>query len=214
MTIYGEYCIIKVTNLRGKIMYKLCKTEQSAKRQREIENCLFEIMKGKHYEEITITEICEKMNMPRKAFYRYFDSKDDAMSALIDHSMAEYSGFVVDKRNDAHRSLILELEEYFIFWYDRRDLLDALDKSGLVGHLIERTVNFPISDRIAVARFLPNDNARTREMIFRFAFSGLVYVMISWYRDGFKTSTREMAETTCRLLKDPLFPQLKELGIE
>ena len=79
-------------------MYKLCKTEQSAKRQREIENCLFEIMKGKHYEEITITEICERMSMPRKAFYRYFDSKEDALSALIDHSMAEYGGFVVDKR--------------------------------------------------------------------------------------------------------------------
>ena len=108
----------------------------------------------------------------------------------------------------------MELEEYFIFWYDRRDLLDALDKSGLVGHLIERTVNFPIADRIVISRFLPNDNALAREIIFRFAFSGLVYTMISWYRSGFKVSTREMAETTCRLLRDPLFPQLKELGIE
>ena len=54
-------------------MYKLCKTEQSVRRQREIENCLFDILKEKKYDEITITELCERMNIPRKAFYRYFD---------------------------------------------------------------------------------------------------------------------------------------------
>lgn len=195
-------------------MYKLCKTEQSAKRQREIENCLFEIMRTKHYDEITITELCERMNMPRKAFYRYFDSKEDALSALIDHSMSEYNGFMVDRSAETNRSLTLELEEYFLFWYEKRELLSALDKSGLIGNLIERTVNYPIGDRIVIARFLPDDNDKVREIIFKFAFSGLVYTMIGWYRNGFDVSTREMAETACRLFREPLFPNLKNIGIE
>ena len=195
-------------------MYKLCKTEQSAKRQKDIENCLFEILKTKNYEEITISELCKKMNMPRKAFYRYFDSKDDALSAMIDHSMAEYNGFTVDKKNETKRSLITELEEYFIFWYGKRDLLSALDRSGLIGYLIERTINFPVGYRIVMSRFLPDDDERVREMVFKFALSGLVYTMIYWYRDGFNVSTREMAETACRLLREPLFPDLGRLGIE
>ena len=112
-------------------MYKLCKTEQSVKRQRKIENCLFEILKEKKYEEITITELCDRMEMPRKAFYRYFDSKDDALIALIDHSMSEYMGFSVDRSGETRRSLVSELEEYFKFWYQKRDLLAALDRSGL-----------------------------------------------------------------------------------
>lgn len=194
-------------------MYKLCKTEQSAKRQREIENCLFEILRTKNYEDITVTDLCTRMNMPRKAFYRYFESKDDALHALIDHSMSDYTGFSVDRSGETDRSLVAELEEYFVFWYGKKDLLDALDHSGLIGSLIERMVNFPISDRISVQRFLPYDNDKIREKVFRFAFSGLVYTMVFWYRDGFVESTRSMAETACRLLREPLFPNLDKLGI-
>ena len=191
-------------------MYKLCKTEQSAKRQREIENCLFEIMCVKDYDDITITELCERMNMPRKAFYRYFDSKDDALAALIDHSMSEYSGFSVDRSGETRRSLVSEIEEYFCFWYEKRDLLSALDRSGLIGNLVERTISYPINDRIVVAKFLPHDDENVRERILRFAFAGLVYTMISWYREGFVLSTREMARISCRILRDPLFPTLAD----
>ena len=195
-------------------MYKLCKTEQSAKRQREIENCLFDILRTKHYSDITVTDLCTKMNMPRKAFYRYFDSMDDALNALIDHSMSEYNGFTVDRSGETNRSLISELEEYFVFWYSKKNLIDALDRSGLTGRLIERMINFPIGDRIVVQRFLPCDDDRMREKVFKFAFSGLVYTMIGWYRDGFVESTRSMAETACRLIREPLFPNLDELGIK
>ncbi len=195
-------------------MYKLCKTEQSARRQREIENCLLDILMSKQYEEITITEICEKMNMPRKAFYRYFESKEDALSALIDHTMSEYNGFSVDRSGENKRSLVAELEEYFIFWYSKRDLLFALDRSGLTGNLIERTINFPIGDRISINKFLPDDKDEVRERVFKFAFSGLVYTMIYWYRTGFAVSTREMAESACRMLREPLFPELSRYGIE
>ena len=191
-------------------MYKLCKTEQSVKRQRHIENCLFEILKDKKYEEITITELCEKMNMPRKAFYRYFDSKDDALSAMIDHSMSEYDGFSADRSEEMKRSLIGELEEYFKFWYEKRDLLSALDRSGLIGSLIERTINYPINDRIVISKFLPDDDEIVRERVFKFAFSGLVYTMISWYRAGFDATTRDMAKSACRMLREPLFPTLSD----
>ena len=195
-------------------MYKLCKTEQSARRQREIEDCLLEILRTKRYEDITITELCEKMNMPRKAFYRYFDSKDDALSALIDHTMSEYNGFSVDRSNESRRSLVSEVEEYFIFWYGRRDLLNALDRSGLIGYLTDRIVNYPVEDRIVISKFLPDDDKKVRERIFKFALSGLVNTMICWYRDGFNVSTREMAETSCRMLREPLFPTLDKLGIK
>ena len=189
-------------------MYKLCKTEQSTKRQREIENCLFEIMKEKRYEEITITELCEKMDMPRKAFYRYFDGKDDTLATLIDHSMSEYAGFTVDRSCETRRSLTSELEEYFRFWYQKRDLLSVLDASGLMGILIDRTINYPVGDRILIAKFLPNDDEVTRDRVFKFAFSGLIYTMINWYRSGFAVSTREMAISACRMLREPLFPTL------
>lgn len=194
-------------------MYKICKTESSARRQKEIENCLLELMSIKRYEDITITELSEKMNMPRKAFYRYFDSKDDALYALIDHTMAEYSGFTVDKSRDSNRSLRRELEEYFKFWISKQYLLNALDRSGLVGTLIERNISYPVKDVIMLEKFLPDEDRDISESIFKFAFSGLVYTMINWYRDGFATSTADMAKVACRMLREPLFPNLSKLGI-
>ncbi len=196
----------------GEVMYKLCKTESSTKRQREIEEALFSLLKQKNYEDITITELSEKMNMPRKAFYRYFDSKDDALFALIDHQMLEYSAFTEDKSGDKSRSLTRELEDYFKFWMGKRDLLTVLDRSSLIGILIERTVTFPISDRISIAKFLPGEGGKAREKIFKFAFVGLVYTMIEWYRSDFDTPPIDMARLACRMLKMPLFPSLSNLG--
>ena len=51
-------------------MYKLCKTEQSAQRQRSLEEGLLTAMKTKRYEEITISDLCSQMGIPRKSFYR------------------------------------------------------------------------------------------------------------------------------------------------
>ena len=127
--------------------------------------------------------------------------------------MSEYSGFTVDRSGETKRSLTGELEEYFKFWYEKRELLAVLDFSGLIGNLIERTVNYPINDRIIIAKFLPNDDDGTRDIIFKFAFSGLVYTMINWYRNGFNVSTRDMAKSACRMLREPLFPTLADSEI-
>ena len=84
---------------------------------------------------------------------------------------------------------------------------------SLINNLIERTVNYPINDRIIIAKFLPNDDDGTRDMIFKFAFSGLVFTMINWYRNGFNVSTRDMAKSACRMFREPLFPTLADSEI-
>ena len=66
-------------------MYKLCKTEQSAKRQREIEMTLMRQMQTKRFDDVSVSEICDEMKMPRKAFYRYFDSRDGAFIFCFGH---------------------------------------------------------------------------------------------------------------------------------
>ena len=71
-------------------MYKLCKTEQSAQRQRQLEDGLLQVMSTVHYDEISVSDLCDRMNVPRKSFYRYFSGKDGALQALIDHTLMRY----------------------------------------------------------------------------------------------------------------------------
>ena len=57
-------------------MYKICQTEQSIRRQRELEQGLLRLMGKRNYEDLTVKDLCDEMALPRKSFYRYFSSKD------------------------------------------------------------------------------------------------------------------------------------------
>ncbi len=194
-------------------MYKLCKTEQSAKRQRDIENALLDLMSKKSYTEISITELCEKLSMPRKTFYRYFDSKEDTLYALIEHTMTEYQDFAAAPSKDGIRTLMGETENYYSFWICHKPLLDALHKNNMLEKIIDVSMSFPVNDMVSLQKFLPDDSNWAREKIFQFAVCGLCFQMIDWYRDGFKTSIQDMARISCRTLSKPLFPNLDKLGI-
>jgi AcrR family transcriptional regulator len=193
-------------------MYKLCKTEQSTKRQREIEDGLLSLLEKKHYDSITITELCEKCNMPRKAFYRYFDSKDGALYALIEHTYLTYSGFTPEG-SKKKRTLREEMNEFFSFWYAQKHFLDAFHKSNLLPKIIEVSLNFPINEFLVVSKFLPNDSDWARTQIFKFTMGGLLLLMLDWYKDGFKTDVSAMADIAARILETQLFSALDEIGI-
>lgn len=194
-------------------MYKLCKTEESSRRQKEIEAGLLSAMLTDGYEEITVSALCERLDMPRKAFYRYFDSKDDCLTALIDHTLLEYyeySGAITD--NKGSRSLRRELEMFFRFWLERRDFLDALEKSKMMGRLVDVAMSVIETDMVNTRKFLPDESELFRLQVFQFAICGLMFSMLSWYRSGFVESVHNMAAGSARMLTVPLFPNLDKLG--
>ena len=194
-------------------MYKLCKTEQSAKRQREIEMSLLDLMSKKSYSEISTTELCENLGMPRKTFYRYFDSKEDTLYALIEHTMNEYQFYFTDSNIGGKRTLSGEIGNYYKFWICHKPLLDALFKNNMLEKIVEVSIKFPVNDMVNIQKFLPDDTDWAREKIFRFAICGLCFQMIDWYRDGFKVSIEDMSKLSCRMLSRPLFPNLDRHGI-
>lgn len=192
-------------------MYKLCKTEESAQRQRQMEQGLLDMMQTVRYEDITVSDLCQRMNIPRKSFYRYFSGKDGALHGLIDHTMMEYEAFSNAQQKGKKRNLQLELETFFQFWVVHRPLLDALERSGLSGAMIERAVSYSVSDGVFPARFLPNDVMEVRRHVVMFAVCGMLSMMVMWHHRDYRESVSEMASITKRLLNQPLFPVTEEL---
>ena len=191
-------------------MYKLCKTEQSAIRQRELELALAEMMNQQRYEEITVSEFCSHVGIPRKAFYRYFSSKDGALYALIDHTMLEYVGFRTPSDTRDLNNLIQELEGFYQFWLNQKSILDALKFSGLIGVMLERAIE-SIDQMMVQKKPRPGDTEFAQRHITRFAISGIMIMMVNWHNEGFRESPREMAELTARLVTKPLLPYLFEI---
>ena len=189
-------------------MYKLCKTEQSARRQRRLEEGLLSAMKQRRYEEITISDLCDQLQIPRKSFYRYFSSKDGALHALLDHTLLEFqqtTGIFTDRAgydNSQHA-----LERYFEFWLERRQLLDALEKSNLSGLLVQRAVNQALSEHAISALMLPEPLRSVRSQAISFAICGLMSMVLSWHHDGCAQSPRQMAQIAAKVMSTPLIPQ-------
>lgn len=188
-------------------MYKLCKTEQSAARQRELELALAELMLVRRYEEISVSEFCSHIGIPRKAFYRYFSSKDGALYALIDHTMLEYERYRNPKLMPDAQSMLREMENFYQFWVQQKQILDALEFSGLSGVLLERAIS-AADDGSLIKRNVSSGKESSQRQIARFVISGLMIMIVTWHRDGYRESPREMAELTVRMLNHPLMPHL------
>ena len=191
-------------------MYKLCKTEQSAARQRELEKQLLLLMNTCRYEEITVSDFCAYAGIPRKAFYRYFSSKDGALYALLDHTMLEYESYEIPYGPGKNRSMLRDLEGFFSFWKTRKSLLDALEYSGLSGVLMERAIQYAVNSAL-LHRLLSEEDPKTQDHIARFCICGMMIMMVNWHHEGFRESVQEMAQIALRLVSQPMFPAWKAI---
>lgn len=191
-------------------MYKLCKTEQSAARQRQLEQGLLEAMMTKRYDEISISDLCDRLEIPRKSFYRYFTGKDGALQALLDHTLMEFADYTVQFREGKTRTIHLDLESFFRFWIEKKVLLDALQRSGMNGMLVNRAVAFALTDDVLPTRFLPDDSKNMQQHITMFGVCGLMSMVLNWHAAGFREPADVMARIAVRMISRPLFPGVEE----
>lgn len=187
-------------------MYKLCKTEQSASRQRQLEIGLMEAMANHHYDEISVSDLCDRMQVPRKSFYRYFSGKDGALHALIDHTLLEYEGVILEPVSPKGAAQV-QLENFFLFWKRQKPLLDALERSGLSGVLIERAISLAVNDNGVISHFQSKQEKLEREHATMFAVCGLMSMMLQWHHDGYPSTAKQMALIAVRILTQPLYQE-------
>ena len=184
-------------------MYKLCKTEQSAARQRQLEQGLLQAMLQQPYEEISISDLCDRLGVPRKSFYRYFSSKDGALAALVDHTLMEYEQEMPNLKRTKKRDAVEDMERYFEFWQEKKALLDALERSGLSGILVERSTFHAVRERM-MPKYLVGLPADKQSIALTFAVCGLLAMVIQWHHNGYQQTVREIAEVATMMLTRPL----------
>lgn len=185
-------------------MYKQCRTEQSSRRQRELEQGLLKAMLQKHYDEISVSDLCDRIGIPRKSFYRYFSSKDGALYALIDHTLMDYDIQTTRPEFDDYLTPLQYMAEVFSYWVECRELLDALEKSGLSGLLVQRALE-SAKDIDTLPNFMQITDRRLREYGTMFTVCGLMTMIVQWHHDGFSKSVEEMAKLSMELFTKPLF---------
>ncbi len=177
-------------------MYKICHTEESSRRQRELEQGLLTAMGRQPYSKIQLTELCRELGIPRKSFYRYFPTKEDCLLALIDHTLAECNdialkGWTGSEQLDEQSQL-----RFFRYWKAQTPFLDAIRDNDFGHLLLDRTT--AIVDRMK-ENSAPESFAR--DQVEYFVAHGLMSTVLRWHRFGFHSSPEEMAAVFGQMLQ-------------
>lgn len=186
-------------------MYKLCKTEQSSARQRELERGLLQQMCHRRFDEISVSDLCTRLGISRKSFYRYFSSKEGALFSLLDHTILDfYNNGAPGPLNGAPQE---DLKKFFHFWYAKRDLLEVLYRNGLTNILVERCATMARRENLCPV-LLRSESAFEQDVLLHFALCGLFAMVFSWYLDNFRCSANEMAKIAVSVLSKPLIQHI------
>ena len=187
-------------------MYKFCKTEQSSRRQLELEQGLLDMLEHRRFEEISVSDLCERMGIPRKSFYRYFSSKDGALLALMDHTLMEFydTGSLEGLRGGTP---VGDLERFFLFWKNHKKLLDAVLRSNLSGMLVERSVSLAKQEEL-MPGYVRDWEDTLKDVAMSFVVCGLMSMVLQWHGEGYRISTERMAQAAVTMLSRPLIPSM------
>ncbi len=183
-------------------MYKQCVTQSARQRQRELEEGLLQVMLHHNYEDISVSEFCDTLGIPRKSFYRYFTNKDGALYALVDHTLLDFAGTFFKDGADMNMSTA---ESFFRYWLTRKDLLHALERNNLGGVLVQRIIALAVDENALLAKILPESIRGMQDYVLLFLVSGVMALLIQWEKDNFKATPREMAAMAAHILNPAVF---------
>lgn len=176
-------------------MYKICHTEDSSRRQRELEQGFLKVLHSQPYDKITLTELCRQLNIPRKSFYRYFPTKEDCLLALVDHTLSDCNDIAL-RGWDGSTALDEPVQlRFFTYWIEHRDFLDMIRENNFQHLLLDRTT--AIVDRMKESG---TADRFAREQVEYFIAHGLMTTVLRWHHFGFPSSPEEMAKTFGNLL--------------
>ena len=179
-------------------MYKTCHTEESSRRQRELEQGLLRAMGRQPYGRIQLTDLCRELEVPRKTFYRYFPTKEDCLLALIDHTLSDCNDIALNNWTETE---VLDEQiqlRFFRFWLEQEAFLDAIRDNGFDHLLLDRTT--AIVNRMK-GNVTPESFAR--DQVEYFVAHGLMSTVLRWHGSGFRSSPEEMAAVFGKLLQSP-----------
>ena len=178
-------------------MYKHCNTEESARRQRQLEQCLLELMEDIPYSSITISQICDQAGISRKSFYRSFDSKEGCLFALLDHIIMYGNSYYMPEGSQdfSGADFYIRICEY---WQKQTPLLDALEKNRLSLNLLQRTVRYILEEEPEYARHMAIPQEYVMEHIVYYV-GGLMGLILTWHHEGYQKTAAQMGQILYQL---------------
>lgn len=173
------------------------------RRQRQIEDCLYENLLHTPWQSISVADICRQVGISRKAYYNYYPDKDACFAAYVDRvirdTVLESSQSLPVNASSLDASAAL-LEQ----WKQRKDFIRILVDNHLLNLLISQAIQYVLTEDRALQELLSTDEIPTDVDILTCYTAIQMTLILQWYGRDFDTPTVEMAKKFQRLIHEPL----------
>ena len=183
-------------------MYKQCKNKSSAQRQKYIADQLLQLIKTTPLEQITITELSIASDIPRKGFYRYFDSIDDVVNFILEKIIQEENEYI----SRTGVSIDATPREYLIvwlrFWKEKADVMRLFQDRRIHSAMVRHAMRHMDPESASIQQVSMAEPIMVRNL---FASYGTMALLEIWNRDNYQITEEAMADFMLELLTQPLF---------
>lgn len=171
--------------------------------QKYIYTAFLKLLEKKHYDSISVCEICTKAGVSRMSFYRNFESKEDLTFKGIKH--------ILSLLEDKFRSLeninnFKIIQEFFSVAKNYKEAIISLQNSQ-----IEKTLKDIIIQELSENAYNIDYFNKTSKYIPVLYFSSITSVLFMWLKHGAKEPTDEMARMLSNALNIDYLEQHKSL---
>ena len=173
------------------------------RRQKQIEECLFENLQQRPYPSVSISDLCHQLGISRKSFYNYFPDKDSCFRAVISRKL---HGCILHMTADLPENATEEeaIALYLSFWKDEKGLFDIIVRNNLLSLLMDQCIYFLREEDQIILPFLNTPQLKTDDFVLAGFVSVQITLLMQWYLQGFHTPLEEMVRTYQRLIYRPL----------
>lgn len=180
-------------------------TATAYRRQRQIEDCLYENLLHTPYQSISVADLCRQVGISRKAFYNYYHDKEDCLNAIVDRILRDAILHVTTTLPDSATPLETTMV-LLDFWKDQKSLYDILFRNNLLSILMERHILYILKEDRSVLDLLSTPDVKSDTDILSCYVACQITLVLQWYLRGYDTPTEEMAKKLLRMLHAPMIP--------
>jgi AcrR family transcriptional regulator len=162
-----------------------------------LQSALLELLEGKPYQKITITEIAERSGLTRSTFYAHFETKDDLLDSIINIVIDEFFEDLF-QRDVLNPDPIQDLDinqNFFRVWQKYKHLIPLLYSVDFDCLLISRIRSFfeKHNERILRSK-MPILSIQYTSFLSSFLAYAFVGFLKEWIRQGMEPSPEIMGE--------------------
>lgn len=167
----------------GQIMYATNENKTAIQSRQMIATALFQLMKKKPFDQITVTEICKEAAIGRKTFYRNFELREDVIAFWLDQMVEEYEHEIEGLNIEA------QLRHHFEYVKRHKDVFGVLYTNQMLSMASDRFV-------ILLPKTMPvwSENPTEQEYRSGYIMAGIEAVQKIWIGRGCQESIDEIVD--------------------